>query len=123
MLRRRGGRADGSGGLTHHSIYVPVVRRSRSVGGSADAMVIGVSAMRQLTYVCGGGRLEGRTHVVGREPAHATRRLRAGPENRVGILLCEYNLFTAAVNQGRGQADVGADEGTDSAPVFHRHLL
>ena len=67
-------------------------------------MVIGVSAMRQLTYVCGGGRLEGRTHV-GREPTHARLRLRAGPENRVGILLCEYNLFTAAVNQGRGQAD------------------
>ena len=80
-------------------------------------MVIGVSAMRQLTYVCG-GRLEGRTHV-GREPTHHVLLLRKGPENRVGILLCEYNLFTAAVNQGRGQAD----EGTDSAPVFHRHLL
>ena len=111
--------ADGSGGLTHHSIYVPVVRRSRSVGGSvgrsADAMVIGVSAMRQLTYVCG-GRLEGRTHV-GREPTHhVLLRLRAGPENRVGILLCEYNLFTAAVNQGRGQADEGTDEGDGFCP-------
>ena len=65
------------------------------------------------------GRRSRRAHV-GREPTHAL--LRAGPENRVGILLCEYNLFTAAVNQGRGQAD-WTDEGTDSAPVFHRHLL
>ena len=77
--RRTG--AGGSGGLTHHSIYVPVrpsFAVGRSVGRSADAMVIGVSAMRQLTYVCG-GRLEGRTHV-GREPTHhVLLRLRAGP--------------------------------------------
>ena len=72
------------------------------MGRSADAMVIGVSAMRQLTYVCG-GRLEGRTSSGASQRTRV--RLRTGPENRVGILLCEYNLFTAAVNQGRGQAD------------------
>ena len=58
------------------------------------------------------GRRSRRAHV-GREPTHAL--LRAGPENPVGILLCEYNLFTAAVNQGRGQAD-RTDEGDGFCP-------
>lgn len=89
---RRGRRC--SGGLTHHSIYEPV-GRGRSM--HADRRFGNAAA-----YICMPrcGRLEG-------PPRPPTGARGASQRSRVGILLCEYNLFTAAVNQRRGQTVEG----------------
>ena len=66
------GRTGGRQRRINSSLYLRT-RPSFAVGGSADAMVIGVSAMRQLTYVCG-GRLEGPPQPTGARRARANAR-------------------------------------------------
>ena len=120
----RDAHASGSWGLTHHSIYVHVVRsvgrgRGRSRPAGRRSMLIGVSAMPQLTYVCCG-----RPSVLKGRRRAAKRRTCAGQGTRcVGILLCEYNLFTGGRKSGSRTDGGAAAAASEILPPYCHGIL